>query len=515
MCLGCVLFSVWQYSAGTPDTTHHAPVWCGSLAHIDSRTCRQRTDHIDPRYELPYLPDDYAQRWPALALTTRPSTDVAWPRTYIEWDSSGYFASKVLHQFGWQAVDQLPEATWVWLDDAGTDLYWEDLLPHQRVSTVLDDAQMTTKASLARNLRRHYYDAWENDPLHRPDTYGDLFRLIQPTWRLHDPVECRQIVDWALAGRLWSIKWIVKATHLSMGRDTAVMASIVEVLHYLWYEDKIDVCWTDAEMRQLTQQYQRYRRDQNWLAAPTQCAAINTSHWFQAPDVQQAYLNLSRTAPWRTCDRGYVLQQYIEHPLLLNGYKSETRLYWLIASTSPWVVYAHEGVVRLNSKKYDLGNWHDPLSHITNVHRQKDHPDMKDPEFKQALKWNYRMYGHYLHRQGLVAQPDWPHTHLLPLLHAQLRRAFVACLPQLEPLHGTFALFGADFILDEQLWPWLTELQIGPGMSTSGVKMEVLPDMMRSALNIVAELSQQDPPMDLSQVQAGNWTLIYDETHTQ
>eukprot|EP01049_Picozoa_sp_SAG25_P004530 SAG25_NODE_287_length_10351_cov_22.194499_6_plen_312_part_00 len=67
----------------------------------------------------------------------------------------------------------------------------------------------------------------------------------------------------------------------------------------------------------------------------------------------------------------WLVQRYIEHPLLLNGRKSELRAYLLVASLEPLLVFYHSGTVRLNVAPYvHDGRWGDDTVHITNTRRQ-------------------------------------------------------------------------------------------------------------------------------------------------
>ena len=68
----------------------------------------------------------------------------------------------------------------------------------------------------------------------------------------------------------------------------------------------------------------------------------------------------------------YVVQSYIE-PLLLHGRKFDMRMYVLVASTNPVVLFWREGYIRRALQRYDptapfAGN---EGMHITNTHRQK------------------------------------------------------------------------------------------------------------------------------------------------
>ena len=94
----------------------------------------------------------------------------------------------------------------------------------------------------------------------------------------------------------------------------------------------------------------------------------------------------------------YIIQRYIKDPLLLDGKKSEIRMYWLIASLDPFLVLLYpEGTVRLNTLPYSLDQLDNPLIHVTNAYQQKTHPDY-DPD--AVLKWTFDALGQFLAEKG-------------------------------------------------------------------------------------------------------------------
>lgn len=48
-----------------------------------------------------------------------------------------------------------------------------------------------------------------------------------------------------------------------------------------------------------------------------------------------------------------VMQKYIADPLLLEGHKFDFRIYMLIASVNPMILYYHDGFIRLSLHFYD------------------------------------------------------------------------------------------------------------------------------------------------------------------
>lgn len=73
-----------------------------------------------------------------------------------------------------------------------------------------------------------------------------------------------------------------------------------------------------------------------------------------------------------------VVAKYIENPLLVNGCKCDLRLYVVVTSYNPLLVYLYEeGLVRFATVKYDLKekNLWNPCMHLCNYSINKHHSD--------------------------------------------------------------------------------------------------------------------------------------------
>ena len=208
----------------------------------------------------------------------------------------------------------------------------------------------------------------------------------------------------------------------------------------------------------------------------------------------------------------YIAQRYIRNVLLLNGRKSELRIYWLIACLDPLLVLMyHEGTARLTTRDYKPDDYDDPLIHITNTFQQKKHGGVTaDSE----LKWDFPRLQDYLVREKSAA-PDFVPNTLLPRLRDMLAyvvRAGETELRRTPPSGHFFCLFGADVILDDTLTPWLTEIQKGPGLSYDDpVKARVIPPMLQGAVRIVLDVierKKQNRPMnDLVPAPGYQWVV--------
>jgi len=190
-----------------------------------------------------------------------------------------------------------------------------------------------------------------------------------------------------------------------------------------------------------------------------------------------------------------ILQRYILNPLLLNGKKMEIRSYWLIGSLDPFLVYYHDGTVRLTTTDYTLNDWSNPLVHITNTKQQKS----ADPEYhltEHERKWTLEQLGDYLQSKGTISNSEkWINEYLRPKLIHIISLVASAAWPRMMThkgqvgWDGRFELLGMDVILDDQLTPWLTEIQMGPGLSRDrGIKEIILPKMIEELTDIVLEI---------------------------
>ena len=189
----------------------------------------------------------------------------------------------------------------------------------------------------------------------------------------------------------------------------------------------------------------------------------------------------------------YIIQKYIQNPLLLEGRKSEVRLYWLLASVEPLIVLMfHEGTVRLNTLPFKLDEFENQLIHVTNVHQQKQHPDY-DPH--AILKWSFADLQAYLLENNHTLDQNYLNKYFMPRCCDIIRTVVAANIETLRKnaFHGQhFGLYGADIILDDALNPWLTEIQKSPGLSYSdAIKQQVIPPMIGETFNIINEIRQR------------------------
>jgi len=255
-------------------------------------------------------------------------------------------------------------------------------------------------------------------------------------------------------------------------------------------------------------------KDEPWILKPTDMSSgRGVAVVWQFDELRQLYANpnvddLIRAHRFPR----YVAQRYITNPLLLDGRKSEIRVYWLIASVDPLMVLMYsDGTARLTTKPFVMDDFSNPLVHITNVYQQKRHPDY-DPN--AVLKWDFARLDKYVSEDLGVAEAGYVENRLSPRLRDCLAHAVRATADRLRatPTKGHyFGLYGADFIIDENLDPWLTELQRGPGLSYSDpIKRRVIPALFEQITSMLFELQRakrEGAPLSLTVPGDFEWVL--------
>lgn len=102
-----------------------------------------------------------------------------------------------------------------------------------------------------------------------------------------------------------------------------------------------------------------------------------------------------------------VIQRYLEEPLLINGKKHDLRLYVLIASVEPFIIFLNEeGLARFCTEDYQAFakevDAHD--AHLTNYAINKDSPNYvyneKISEENQGTKQTLASYWKSVAREG-------------------------------------------------------------------------------------------------------------------
>ncbi|VDP09749.1 unnamed protein product, partial [Schistosoma margrebowiei] len=98
-----------------------------------------------------------------------------------------------------------------------------------------------------------------------------------------------------------------------------------------------------------------------------------------------------------------VIQEYIEYPLLIDGYKCDLRVYVLVTSCDPLKIFIYnEGLVRLSAEKYikpSEPNGDSIYRQLTNYTINKHHTQYnRSNDDISGSKRSFAFFNHYIHQ---------------------------------------------------------------------------------------------------------------------
>ncbi|NWT02109.1 TTLL5 polyglutamylase, partial [Mionectes macconnelli] len=186
-----------------------------------------------------------------------------------------------------------------------------------------------------------------------------------------------------------------------------------------------------------------------------------------------------------------LVSRYISNPLLIDDFKFDVRLYVLVTSYDPLVIYLYEeGLARFATVRYDQAskNIKNQFMHLTNYSVNKksgDYVSCDDPEVEDyGNKWSMSAMLRYLKQEGrdtaaLMANVE--DLIIKTVVSAELSIAS-ACKSFLSHRGSCFELYGFDVLIDDTLKPWLLEVNLSPSLACDApldlkIKASMLSDM--------------------------------------
>ena len=196
--------------------------------------------------------------------------------------------------------------------------------------------------------------------------------------------------------------------------------------------------------------------------------------------------------------KGFVISRYISKPHLINQYKYDLRVYVLVTSYDPLVIYLYEdGLCRFATEKYSLKvkNLKKRFVHLTNysVNKKADNyqanedgeEQLEEEDGAQPSKWSFKQLKEHIIETGY----DWEQV------MSEIKDVIIKTIISIEPhvVNGLnnysrskspcFELYGFDVMLDNTLKPWIIEVNVSPSLSSSSkfdktVKTKLLCDAL-------------------------------------
>ncbi|XP_019503248.1 PREDICTED: tubulin polyglutamylase TTLL7 [Hipposideros armiger] len=203
-----------------------------------------------------------------------------------------------------------------------------------------------------------------------------------------------------------------------------------------------------------------------------------------------------------------IVQEYIDKPFLMEGYKFDLRIYILVTSCDPLKIFLyHDGLVRMGTEKYippNESNLTQLYMHLTNysVNKHNEHFERDETEnkgSKRSIKW----FTEFLQANQHDVAKFWSDiselvVKTLIVAEPHVLHAYRMCRPGQPPGSESvcFEVLGFDILLDRKLKPWLLEINRAPSFGTDQkIDYDVKRGVLLNALKLL-NIRRIYPPED-------------------
>lgn len=223
-----------------------------------------------------------------------------------------------------------------------------------------------------------------------------------------------------------------------------------------------------------------------WLLKPTNLNRGQGIHVFRSLEaLRQLVAKYSRKEVGGE-GSGFVVQKYIESPLLIGQRKFDIRV-WVLITHELNCYFFKEGYLRTTSTEYriDLDNVDDKFVHLTNNAIQQYSETYGT--FEDGNQISFKRFQMYLEETNAgIDIKD-----IISTMKSIIKKSILAARKKLSAsssLKCSFEIFGYDFILDADCNVWLIEVNTNPCLEESSTLLKMLlPRMLNDAFKLTLD----------------------------
>lgn len=182
----------------------------------------------------------------------------------------------------------------------------------------------------------------------------------------------------------------------------------------------------------------------------------------------------------------FVIQKYIESPLLINQRKFDIRC-WVLVTPELNAYFFKEGYLRTSSSKFDIhGEIDDIYMHLTNNAIQKNSTNYG--EYEDGNQLSFTDFNKYLEQ---IPNSVSFYKVILPEMKNLAKKSLYSVRKKLncEARNSCFEIYGYDYIIDADCNPWLIEVNTNPCLEESSNLLKMLlPRMLDDAFKLTLDM---------------------------
>ncbi|CAH2292857.1 tubulin polyglutamylase TTLL5 [Pelobates cultripes] len=218
-----------------------------------------------------------------------------------------------------------------------------------------------------------------------------------------------------------------------------------------------------------------------------------------------------------------LVSRYIKNPLLVDGFKFDLRLFVLVTSYDPLIIYLYEeGLTRFATNKYKPTeeNMKNIYMHLTNTSINKANANYvrsTNPEVENhGSLWSMGALLRHLKERGKDTAMLMSKIEELVIKTIISAEGSIASVFQgkLADRRKCFELYGFDVLLDETLKPWLLEVNLMPSLVSDGpLELKIKANLLADALTLIGVQCQNTQQnMDKGPIKAAKVKAGYQQT---
>merc|ERR1719373_412946 len=199
----------------------------------------------------------------------------------------------------------------------------------------------------------------------------------------------------------------------------------------------------------------------------------------------------------------YVVQKYVDDPLLIGGKKFDMRLYVIVTSYHPLTVYMHRGgfcrfsMTRYSNDKSDMSNLG---QHLTNVAVQKH--SGKAAYKRTGAKWDVAQFKRYVVSAAGIKTAN----RMMCDIESIVIHSLISVQKVMINDKHCFEVYGYDILIDHNYKPWLLEVNASPSLTANTVQDY---DMKFGMLDDVMTVLDMEKYLTGTELQIGGFDLLY------